>query len=161
MNSYQCRVHFQSDAQTVYQAITTPEGLRGWWTVDCDVFPEVGGVHSFRFEGVLFNSMKVVELVPNQKVHWTCVEGWKEWMETEVIFTLTESADGGTDLVFEHKGLTPDLKCYKMCSSGWDTFIAGSLKDYVDLGKGQPHVPKTGLKGKIVSTMFKLVSSRY
>jgi uncharacterized protein YndB with AHSA1/START domain len=45
MNSYLCRVRFQSDSQAVYEAITTPEGLRGWWTTDCDVSTEVGETH--------------------------------------------------------------------------------------------------------------------
>jgi uncharacterized protein YndB with AHSA1/START domain len=161
MNSYQCRVHFQSAPHAVYQALTTPEGLRGWWTVDCDVNPELGGEHTFRFEGVVFNSMQVVELVPDQLVHWKCTVGWKEWIGTEVFFTLTKAEDGGTDLVFEHRGLTPNKKCYKSCSRGWDQFIQGSLKDYVDTGKGKPHVPKSGVVGKLSSTAFKLVSSRY
>lgn len=161
MTHYQCRVRLHATPQTVYEALTTPEGLRGWWTVDADVNPEVGGVHSFRFEGVLFNSMQVVELVPHEKVHWKCVEGWNEWLGTEVVFTLTGTEDGGTELLFEHKGLTPNLKCYKMCSKGWEDFIQGSLKDYVNLGEGKPHVPKKGLMGKISSTAFKLVSKRY
>jgi uncharacterized protein YndB with AHSA1/START domain len=161
MSSYQCKVHFQSAPEAVYAAITTPEGLRGWWTTDCDVNSDLGGVHTFRFEGVVFNSMQVVELVPNESVHWKCVEGWSEWLDTEVFFTLSASADGGTDLTFEHRGLTPSLKCYKMCSNGWDTFIKKSLLDYVDQGKGQPHVPKSGLKGKLASTAFKVFSRRY
>src|ERR1700730_7213194 len=157
MNSYKCRVEFDSNSQSVYEAITKPEGLSGWWTSDCDVSTEVGGINTFRFEGVVFNSMEIIELVPYKKVHWKCVEGWKEWLGTEVIYTLSEN-ENGTDLLFEHKGLTPDLKCYKMCGQGWDTFIKKSLKDYVDLGQGQPHVPKSGLKGKLASTAFKVIS---
>src|SRR5690242_18533797 len=99
MTSYQTRVRFQSGPQAVYEALTTPEGLRGWWTIDCDVSTEVGGEHTFRFEGVVFNSMEVVELVPYTKVHWACTEGWSEWLGTEVIFTLLENEEGGTDLV--------------------------------------------------------------
>ena len=161
MNSYQCRVRFAAEPRVVYEAITTPEGLRGWWTVDCDVNPEVGGVHTFRFEGVVFNAMQVAELVPNERVRWTCVEGWSEWLGTEVVFSLTETEDGGTELLFEHRGLTPALKCYKMCGQGWDTFIKKSLKDYADLGQGQPHVPKSGLMGKLSATAFKVMSRRY
>ncbi|HEU4965658.1 MAG TPA: SRPBCC domain-containing protein [Bacilli bacterium] len=159
--SYQCRVQFQSPPSVVYQALTTPEGLRGWWTTDCEVNPEIGGVHRFYFEKVLFNGMRVTELVPDRVVHWTCVEGWSEWLDTEVLFTLTETADGGTELLFEHRGLQPVLKCYKMCSQGWDNFIKGSLQAYVDTGKGHPHVPKFGLMGKLAGTAFKVFSRRY
>jgi uncharacterized protein YndB with AHSA1/START domain len=161
MNSYQCQVHFQSEPSAVYAALTTPEGLQGWWTVDCDVQNFVGGKHSFRFEGVLFNAMEVTALEPYARVQWKCVEGWDEWRGTEVLFTLAANPAGGTDLVFEHRGLTPALKCYKMCANGWDTFIQNSLPHYVDLGTGEPHVPKTGFKGAVARTAFKVFSARY
>lgn len=160
MSNFQSIVRFRSDAPSVYKAITTPEGIMGWWTTDCDVSTQVGGTHSFRFERLLFNSMEVIELEPFNKVHWKCVEGWKEWIGTEVIFTLSENEYGGTDLLFEHRGLTPSLKCYKMCSQGWLKTLK-SLQDYVDTGKGKPHVPKTGISGVIARTAFKAFSRQY
>jgi uncharacterized protein YndB with AHSA1/START domain len=54
VSSFQSVVKFQSDAQSVYKAITTMEGIKGWWTTDCDVSTEVGVKHSFRFERLLF-----------------------------------------------------------------------------------------------------------
>lgn len=104
MTHYQCRVQLHADASTNYDALTTPEGLRGWWTTDCDVNPQAGGVHSFRFEGILFNSMQVAESVPGERVHWKCVDGWNEWKGTEVVFTIRDGE----------------------CSQGWDTFIQSS-----------------------------------
>lgn len=160
MTSYQSQVNFKSKTQEVYKAITTEEGIKGWWTVDCNVSTQIGGKHSFYFEKMLFNSMEVVELVPDKKVHWKCVDGWNEWIGTEVVFTLSENGEGGTDLIFEHKGLTPDLKCYKMCANGWGNTLK-SLKDYVDTGKGNPHVPKSGLTGVMARTAFKVFSRKY
>lgn len=160
MSSFQTVVKFHSDAPTVYKAITSLEGIKGWWTTDCDVSTEVGGKHSFRFERMLFNSMQVIKLEPSKKIQWKCMEGWQEWLGTEVIFTLTPNKEGGTDLLFEHKGLTPNLKCFKMCSQGWNKTLK-SLKDYVDTGKGNPHVPKTGIAGVIARTAFKTFSRRY
>ncbi len=31
----------EANPVAVYAALTTPEGLRGWWTQDCDVAPVV------------------------------------------------------------------------------------------------------------------------
>ncbi|WLD91774.1 SRPBCC domain-containing protein [Alkalihalobacillus sp. AL-G] len=160
MNSYSIQVQLKSDVQAVYGAITTPEGIKGWWTTDCRVSTEVGGKSSFYFEKLLFNSMEIIELAPFKKVRWKCVEGWSEWVGTEVVFTLSESEEGGTTLQFEHIGLTPDLKCYKMCSKGWDTTLK-SLKAFVDTGKGKPHVPKTGVSGVLSRTAFKVFSRQY
>lgn len=107
-----------------------------------------------------FNSMEVIKLEPFEKVHWKCVEGWKEWLGTEIIFTLSKNEEGGTVLLFEHEGLIPNHKCYKMCSQGWNKTL-NSLKDYVDMGKGNPHVPKTGMSGVIARTAFKTFSWPY
>jgi uncharacterized protein YndB with AHSA1/START domain len=159
-SSYQTQLQLQSSKEEVYKAITTPEGIKGWWTIDCQISTEVGGTNSFYFEKLLFNSMKIVELVPNKKVHWKCVDGWSEWLDTEVVFTLLDNENGGTNLQFEHVGLKPKLKCYKMGSQGWDTTLK-SLKGYVDQGKGKPHVPKTGLVGVLSRTAFKVFSRKY
>jgi uncharacterized protein YndB with AHSA1/START domain len=73
MNSYVKRLELDASVEEVYQSITTEKGIKSWWTVDCDVSTEIGGIHSFRFERLLFNSMKILELVPNEKVHWSCI----------------------------------------------------------------------------------------
>jgi uncharacterized protein YndB with AHSA1/START domain len=159
-NHFQTQLHLKSSIQEVYKAITTPDGIKGWWTIDCQVSTEVGGTSSFYFEKLLFNSMEIVELVPFKKVHWKCIEGWNEWLGTEVIFTLSESENGHTTLQFEHVGLVPSLKCYKMCSQGWENTLK-SLKSYVENGKGNPHVPKTGLLGVLSRTAFNVFSRKY
>ncbi len=160
MNHYQTTVNFHSNTEEVYEAITTTEGIKSWWTIDCEVSTEVGGKSSFYFERLLFNSMEIRELSTNQKVRWKCVEGWNEWLGTEVVFTLSENNSGGTDLIFEHIGLNPDLKCFKMCSQGWGKTLQ-SLKNYVDKGEGTPHIPKKGIAGILSRTAFKLFSRNY
>jgi len=67
MSSYVKRFELSASVEEVYKAITTEKGIKSWWTVDCDISTEIGGVHSFRFERLLFNSMKIVNLVPNEK----------------------------------------------------------------------------------------------
>jgi uncharacterized protein YndB with AHSA1/START domain len=160
MENYQKTIKLNTSPQDVYKAITAEDGIKSWWTVDCKVSTEVGGKSSFYFEKLLFNSMENVELAPSKKVHWKCVEGWNEWIGTEVTFTLTENSEGGTELHFAHKGLTPDLSCYKMCSNGWENTLK-SLQDYVNTGKGTPHIPKTGLTGIMARTAFKVFSRKY
>ena len=160
MSSYVKQLVLSATVDEVYEAITTENGIKSWWTVDCDVNPEVGGIHSFRFERLLFNSMKVLELVPNEKVHWKCVNGWNEWIDTEVLFNLTSIEDGKTSLEFQHIGLTPSLSCYKMCSKGWDDTLL-HLKQYVENGEKNAHVPKKGLKGLVSRSAFKIFSRKY
>ena len=160
MNSYSKRFEFSATVEEVYKAITTEEGIKSWWTVDCDISTEIGGIHSFRFEQLLFNSMKIVDLIPNEKVHWTCIDGWNEWIGTDVIFSLQASKTGKTTVEFQHIGLTPSLSCYKMCSKGWEDTLL-HLKQYVENGETNAHVPKTGVKGVLSRFAFKVFSRKY
>ena len=50
MNNYQQTLDINASPAMVYAALTTPEGLRGWWTQDCDVPAEVGATIHFRFD---------------------------------------------------------------------------------------------------------------
>lgn len=160
MNSYVKLFELSAPIEEVYEAITTEKGIKSWWTVDCDVSTEIGGIHSFRFERLLFNSMKIVELVPNEQVHWTCIEGWNEWIGTDVIFRLQSFETGKTSVEFQHIGLTPSLSCYKMCSKGWDDTLL-HLQQYVENGEINAHVPQTGLKGVLSRSAFKVFTRKY
>lgn len=44
------------------------------------------------------------------------------------------------ELSFTHKGLTPNLNCYKICDAGWTHFIANSLKQYLETRIGTPNL---------------------
>ena len=160
MTNYEKRFELSAPVEEVYAAITTEKGIKSWWTVDCDISTEIGGVHSFRFERLLFNSMKIVELVPNEKVHWTCIEGWNEWKGTDVIFILRSTGPGKTTVEFKHTGLTPSLSCYKMCSKGWDDTLL-HLKQYVENGQSNAHIPKSGVQGILSRFAFKVFSRKY
>src|SRR4051794_41979349 len=54
----------------VYEALTTVEGLAGWWTDDVQGSSEVGGVLEFRFPPIGGFDMEVLELRPGERVAW-------------------------------------------------------------------------------------------
>ncbi len=63
----------------------------------------------------------------------------KEWLDTKIAWNIVEK-DGQSEIQFEHRGLTPALHCYDVCSRGWDYFFVDSLKAYLDTGVGTPHM---------------------
>ena len=67
----------------VYEALTTVDGLAGWWTDQTTATREVGGAIEFRFVPGGFD-MEVVELEPAKRVHWQVVDGPPEWVGTHV-----------------------------------------------------------------------------
>ncbi|UCC93435.1 MAG: SRPBCC domain-containing protein, partial [Thermoplasmata archaeon] len=72
----------------VFSAVTTQEGLRGWWTRQAIAEPRAGHVNQFPFSSGDFNAMRVVALEPDHRVEWECVEGADEWVGTRVMFDI-------------------------------------------------------------------------
>ena len=139
MKPYECKITIDAPPSKVYAALTTEEGLRGWWTDNCEVGDGPGAQSTFRF-GKTYSVVRMEKLVPEQAVHWHCVEYFldfpmvsktDEWVGTSMVFNLTAGPDSGTDLHFVHEGLTPELECYALCEGGWDHFLKTSLKKFL------------------------------
>ncbi|HET6743488.1 MAG TPA: SRPBCC domain-containing protein, partial [Kribbella sp.] len=96
------RVGVIAPQKDVYAALTTIDGLAGWWTEDTTGDP--GGVLEFRFAtagGDGFD-MKVLETSPDL-VRWEVVGGPEEWIGTEVSFELSQ-VDEFTIVLFKQAG---------------------------------------------------------
>ena len=119
----------------VYAALTTIEGLSGWWTRDTAGETGVGGVIDFHF-GPGSIHMRVVELVPGKKVLWEPVEEPAEWVGTQVSFELSQAGDY-TIVLFGQRGWAEPVEFMYHCSTKWATFLL-SLKQLVETGQGAP-----------------------
>jgi uncharacterized protein YndB with AHSA1/START domain len=124
-----------SSPDAVYAALTTIDGLSGWWTRDTTGVAEVDGVIAFRFVPGGFD-MKVVELVPGKRVLWEVVEGPDEWVGTQVSFELSQVGDF-TIVLFEHRGWGEPVEFMYHCSTKWASYLL-SLKQLVETGTGAP-----------------------
>ncbi len=143
MNHYQQSLVIEADPATVYTALTTREGLRGWWSEDCDGSFSEGDTIHFRF-GANHKDLRIETLEPNREVRWVCTgaymvkfSGGEEWLGTQIVFRLTPDGAGRTRVDFEHRGLVPALQCYGLCSDGWRYFMT-SLQRWVETGRGTP-----------------------
>ncbi|MGB7098141.1 MAG: SRPBCC domain-containing protein, partial [Xanthobacteraceae bacterium] len=94
------KVGIKSSLNDVYGALTTREGLSGWWTTDTQGESKVGSVLKFRFGNGGFD-MKVLELQPAKHVLWQVVDGPEEWIGTKVSFDLKQQGDW-TIILFKH-----------------------------------------------------------
>jgi uncharacterized protein YndB with AHSA1/START domain len=119
----------------VYEALTTIEGLAGWWTDDTTGTAEVGGVVQFRFPPGGFD-MEVVEQRPNESVEWKVVDGPEEWIGTTVNWQLRQDGDY-TIVMFKHQDWKEPVEFMHHCSTKWATYLM-SLKSLVETGKGAP-----------------------
>ena len=129
------RVGIKSTPEAVYKALTTIEGLSGWWTRNTQGDGSVGGVIQFRFGAGGFD-MKVLALDPGKRVLWQVVDGPPEWIGTKVSFDLKQDGDY-TIILFKHQGWKEPVEFMHHCSTKWAVFLL-SLKSLVETGKGAP-----------------------
>ncbi|GAA0944807.1 SRPBCC domain-containing protein [Kribbella koreensis] len=130
------RVGVKSSVAEVYTALTTIEGLSGWWTTNTKGEPgAVDGVTTFTFGPGGFD-MKVLELDPGKRVLWEVVEGPEEWLTTHVIWDL-EQVDDWAIIHFKHEGWKDPVEFMSHCSTRWAVFLL-SLKSLLESGQGAP-----------------------
>lgn len=135
------RIGIKAPLAHVYNALTTLEGLAGWWTEGVAGDGTVGGRIEFRFltkSGEILGGMvmEVQELVENAAVRWRCVEGPEEWVGTEITFQLSEQ-DGQVIVLFGHRNWREAVEATYHCSMKWATFLL-SLREYLETGTGKP-----------------------
>ena len=125
------RVGINAPPAKVFGALTTIEGLRHWWVGETRGNTDTGGLIDFGF-----CQMKVIESIPDSLVHWKCVSGPNEWVNTEVSFRLVWK-EGQTFLLFTHSDWKEPVEFMHHCSTKWATFLL-SLRDWLESGKGAP-----------------------
>lgn len=135
------RIGIRAPASSVYHALSTIEGLAGWWTRDTAGHSSVGECITFTFRngaGVELGhfGMEVLELSPGEQVRWRVASGPAEWVGTHLSFALAEQ-EGMTIVMFAHRGWREEVEFMSHCSMKWAVFLL-SLRDLVERGAGQP-----------------------
>ena len=135
------RVGIKAPPAKVYAAVATVEGVAGWWTRDASGESRVGGTTTYRFrspsgEEIGRFEMEVLELAPDQRVRWRVKAGPKEWVGTDIEFSLSQQ-DDTTVVLFGHRHWREPIEFMAHCSMKWATFLL-SLKQLVETGQGRP-----------------------
>jgi uncharacterized protein YndB with AHSA1/START domain len=143
---------------TVFSAITTEQGLSGWWTPKVTASPMLGSVARFGFGPSYIKEMLIDEIEPPHSLRWRCVAGTEEWVGTVLTFQLfggqrtalmqshpevqgqIEQAgafEAGTILCFAHSNWRGSTPMFAECSYTWGRFLH-SLKLLCETGRGHP-----------------------
>ena len=143
----------------VFDSITN---VRGWWSEEIEGnAKKVNDVFDYHYEDVHKCRIKLIEVIPNEKIVWLVEKNFfnftddkTEWTGTKPTFEISEK-NGKTLLLFTHFGLVPDYECYDVCKSGWTNYIQNSLKKLITTGKGEPNAtgkPQTKAEKKLGSS---------
>ena len=136
MNAIKHFLVIEAPANKIYQALTSPEGVSGWWTSQNKIGEKVGDSNIFDFGNRYHNEMKIIQLEPDKKVEWACLVGDKEWVGTKILFKI-EEIDGSTALRFSHSNWQDETDFFASCNYQWGYYLM-SLKLYCETGKGMP-----------------------
>ena len=133
-------VHIHAAPNTVYDALTTAEGLSKWWTTQVAIDAGTGGVIWFTFHGDFHPHMQQTALEPHRLVRWSCVAGHPNWQNNTFSFTLEERKDETLlGFVQEYAQELSD-EVYGTYNFNWGYYL-NSLKQLCETGMEMPFVP--------------------
>jgi uncharacterized protein YndB with AHSA1/START domain len=123
----------------VYQALSTPEGIRAWWTRDAALDPKVGGDGEFGFYGHrMVIRVKVAELAPPRHVAWGSVSSTGGSFDGTTISFDLRSDGGVTSVLFAQRGFEAAGENVASATTRWGFYLL-SLKRCLETGKGSPN----------------------
>ncbi len=127
----------EAPATTVWNALTTPDGIRGWWTTEAEVPAGTGAVVKLRFPDAPISwELRIDEAAENERLHWHCIAGPPPWVDTDILFRLA-ARERGTRVVFDHVGWKDAEEMVRIVTFGWVQMFL-QLKAYTETGEPQP-----------------------
>ena len=129
-------IKIHASAARVFEAITTADGIRQWWTRDAAIEPKVGAAGEFGFYWKRFIAkVTVEELDPVTRVRWKVANS--AWQGSDIEFNL--KADGNdTTVLFAHRGFPLADEGFASATTRWGFYLL-SLKRHLEGGKGTPN----------------------
>ncbi len=128
------------------EAFKAINNVRGWWSEEIEGGTEkLDDEFDYHYEDAHRCKMKLIEVVPDKKVVWLCLDNYfsftkdkSEWKGTKIIFEISKK-NNKTQISFTHEGLVPAYECYEICENAWTDYIQNSLRNLITKGKGKPN----------------------
>jgi hypothetical protein len=140
--SYTTTITVDATPQRAFDSIND---VPGWWGRITGSTTAVDDEFVYVVPGLHYSGFRVINLQPARLVEWLVTGSYldfvadkQEWNGTKVRFDI-DKADGETQVTFTHEGLKAEDECYEVCSNAWGMFVNGSLKAFIETGKGAPY----------------------
>jgi hypothetical protein len=143
--------------QSPEDVFTAINNIRGWWSENIiGRTTTLNDEFIYQYKDVHVCKMKIVESIANKKTVWLVVENkfnftkdQEEWKGNKIVFEITEKNEK-TQLQFTQIGLVPEYECYTVCQDAWSSYIQGSLKNLITIGKGNPNTAENDLNKELI-----------
>jgi hypothetical protein len=124
-------IEVDQSREEVFNAI---KNVKGWWSEDIEGnASKLNDEFIHRYGDVHTCKMKLIEVIPNEKIVWEVLENYfnftedsHEWEGNKIVFEISEK-NNKTHLQFTQIGLVPAYECYEMCSNAWTNYIQENL----------------------------------
>ena len=131
--------------------------FRAWWSAEIEgKTDQLNETFFYHYKDVHLCKIKLIETVADKKLVYQVIANQfnftkdkTEWVNTRLVFDLTTEGHK-TKVVFTHEGLVPEYECYNICRDAWTSYIQGSLKNFIETGKGKPNGKEGGLNAELV-----------
>jgi uncharacterized protein YndB with AHSA1/START domain len=131
--------------EAVFAALTTGDGLSGWWSTQVKAGTAVGAVVDFTFGSDFNPDMRITELTAPALLCWECAGGHEPWALSVFRFEL-EDAGGGTKVRFwQHYARELSDDAYGTYNYNWGYYLE-SLRLFSETGTGKPYQAGSELK---------------
>lgn len=131
------QINIAAAPETVFAALTTLDGVRGWHTPHAEGTGAVGSEWVFGFEDHPEFGWEVVTSDRSGVVVWRCTRGPGDSVGTTTTFTLTGADDGRTLVEHVHAGWPGTHGNFRKCNTTWAVLLH-HLRDYVESGSAAP-----------------------
>jgi uncharacterized protein YndB with AHSA1/START domain len=126
-----------TDTATVYRAISTTDGVRGWFTSGAEIGEGPGARHRLTFPGVPGAWELRVDRADGERVlELSVLTGPPEWTGTTMSYEVAERPEDGVVLNFDHLGFT-DVAGVRAWTIGWATKLL-ALRKFAETGVPDP-----------------------
>lgn len=121
---------------TLYQALTSAQGLKSWFTLQVSGSGKVGTIWELSFTDQPSFKWEIIAADP-QYIAWKCIQGPGNAAGTQVEFKLTPKTDNQTILTISHRGWEANDPKLAKCIEIWRTLM-NHLQQYCEMGKPEP-----------------------
>lgn len=124
--------------ETVFNALTTADGLSSWWTTSTQADEAAVGAPLDVAFGLFNPHLRITELDPHSHLAWEGVEGNRAWGGNTTIRFELEATSGGTLVRFWQQpgsGLSDDA--VGIANFNWGYYL-DSLRLLCETGTGKP-----------------------
>jgi uncharacterized protein YndB with AHSA1/START domain len=103
----------EATPESVFHALTLPDGIAEWWSNHVTAEPEVGSLTEVSFENGGVMKMEISDLEVGKKVYWKVRLSPHDWEGSTITWDLTPISQG-TRLLFGQHNLTVGATSYSI-----------------------------------------------